>query len=79
MAFVVIRLVCPAVVAPTHASITTNGAIDVIEIQYEKRSPTRLCDDKVLTRMEPRMATEYAKAAENALPFLKKAAEVTVQ
>lgn len=52
---------------------------DILEIQYEKRSPTRSLDGRVFTRIAPRIATQYASAPEYARPFFQYVADVTVQ
>lgn len=51
----------------------------LLDIQYEKRSPTLWLDGSALTRIEPRIATQYARAAEYARPFFQYVADVTVQ
>lgn len=55
------------------------SAANLLEIQYEKSRPTLVLDGSVLTRIEPRIATQYASAPEYARPFFQYVAEVTVQ
>ena len=52
---------------------------DSLAIQYEKSRPIRSLDGSAFTRMEPRIATQYASAPEYARPFFQYVADVTVQ
>ena len=54
------------------------GRVHALAIQYEKRRLTRLLRESTLTRIAPRMATEYASTPEYARPSFQCVAESVV-
>lgn len=62
MPFVVMRLVCPAVIEPTHPKKIANGTMAVMHVQYENNRPILLENGRLVTRIAPMMAGMYISA-----------------